>query len=354
MKGMKTKVFVVLSSLFPGVGANRCEPWCADSCMALNGNVQIECGSCAEADGKRCFPGAPGYESWEERANVFRASVDANGQVATQQMEEDGVIERTPKSVVYEAPYYEMAQRRRTEASEAIGAQLGEPLPVPQASPRECSVHACVLIEGDDACADGRPDCTHPLGHLRQIGDQYEHVENATEVDVLSEPFDAQGFWSRALSKSRPLVLRGGTSAATSLESWSDDALLKDCNLTNGAPWHVLVEKQNRITQNDRHPLVPLTFCQFLESYRKPEFHNMLYAVNALPKEGYLRSRLGLPSALQCDALYHALHDARLWMSLGNTTSSLHFDTHENILMQIDGTKDVLLWHPNAVRASPS
>ena len=34
-------------------------------------------------------------------------------------------------------------------------------------------------------------------------------------------------------------------------------------------------------------------------------------------------------------------------MSLGNTTSSAHFDTHENLLLQVDGRKEVLLWHPN-------
>jgi len=27
--------------------------------------------------------------------------------------------------------------------------------------------------------------------------------------------------------------------------------------------------------------------------------------------------------------------------------SSLHFDTHENILMQLDGEKEILLFHPN-------
>ena len=34
-------------------------------------------------------------------------------------------------------------------------------------------------------------------------------------------------------------------------------------------------------------------------------------------------------------------------MSAGNTTSSAHFDTHDNLLLQIDGEKEVLLWHPN-------
>ena len=56
---------------------------------------------------------------------------------------------------------------------------------------------------------------------------------------------------------------------------------------------------------------------------------------------------LSSPELLNCEELYGGLHDARLWMSLGNTSSSLHFDTHENLLVQLDGDKEVLLWHPN-------
>ena len=34
-------------------------------------------------------------------------------------------------------------------------------------------------------------------------------------------------------------------------------------------------------------------------------------------------------------------------MSGGNTTSSLHFDTHDNLMLQIDGVKEHFLWHPD-------
>ena len=342
---------LALAACFVSSVYARCEPWCSDSCTALNGNVQLECDACTSDEGHRCYPGAPGWDSWEERSTLFHASIGAKGQV-TKAVGEDGVIERTSKSVVYEAPYYEVARRRRDAGSEAVGSLLGGPIPVPQESARNCSVHACVLVDGDDACADGLAACTAPRGHLRPIGEQFAHVDDAMEHDGRETPLDAHGFWTTALSKSRPLVLRGGTSAATDLSAWSDDALLTDCKLEDGKPWQVLVEKQNRITQNDRHPLMAgWTFCQFLQSYRTPEYMNMLYLVNALPREGRLRARLGLPSVLRCDALYTGLHDARLWMSRGNTTSSLHFDTHENLLMQIDGAKEVLLWHPNAVSA---
>lgn len=90
------------------------------------------------------------------------------------------------------------------------------------------------------------------------------------------------------------------------------------------------------------------TFCQFLRSYRTPAFYNMLYVVNDLVPHDTLKARLALPHSLACHELYAGLYDARLWMSGGNTTSSLHFDTHDNVLLQIDGAKEVLLWHPNA------
>ena len=94
------------------------------------------------------------------------------------------------------------------------------------------------------------------------------------------------------------------------------------CDLEDGRPWMVLVEKQNRITQNDRHPLMPnWSFCKFLDEYGKPEYHNMLYLVTAITEPGLrLRRRLKLPDPFACDELYKSLYDARMWMSQGNTT----------------------------------
>ena len=339
--------------LFTLTGAQKCEPWCTDSCFALNGNIQIECGGCPE-EGHRCFPGADGWEGWQERR---AAVVNADGTVQQQPRLEDGVVERTAKSLVYETAFYDQANRKRN--ADAVAATLGahwdwEPLPVPQETPRHCEVHSCVLIDGDDACANGRSDdCKAPRGHLRPIGEQWGELDEPREHDVRETPLDAKGFWLGAMAASRPLVLRGGASAITNSSEWSDEALLEDCTLGDkNDSWHVLVEKQNRITQNDRHPLMEgWTFCQFLESFDKPEYKNMLYLVNSIAVPGgKLRKRLQLPGSLACPELYESMHDARLWMSRGNTTSSLHFDTHENMLMQIDGTKEVLLWHPNATQ----
>ena len=37
-----------------------------------------------------------------------------------------------------------------------------------------------------------------------------------------------------------------------------------------------IVERWNRVTQNDRHPVHATDFCTFLERYMLEEFHNML------------------------------------------------------------------------------
>jgi len=280
--------------------------------------------------------------------------VGPNGEVS-EYYDPDAPIESTHNSVVYASVYYDIANKHRDADLRVVGDAAAIdmfefPLPVPQESPRECQVHSCVLIEGDAACADGLESCTGPPGHLRPIGEQFETLLPVAEHNVnTSGQLGAPAFWELALSKSRPLVLRGGSAAISDLAQWTDEALLAECDLEDGRPWRVLVEKQNRITQNDRHPLMPdWTFCKFLEEYSKPEYKNMLYCVTAITQRGLrLPKKIALPDVWACEDLYKAMYDARLWMSRGNTTSSLHFDTHENLLLQLDGEKEVYLWHPN-------
>jgi hypothetical protein len=332
-----------------------CEVWCFDTCLALNGNVQKECNGCSAAEGHKCYPGAEGYDDWHTRAQKPKhVALDAYG---NQIIDPDAPVERTSKSVVYAAKYYELASKKRGDDNRVVGAtqqitDLTEyeeyPLPMPQESPRSCEVHSCVLIGGDDVCANAMPECAEPKGHLRPIGEQSE-MRPAAVHDQAASPLDAPGFWQTAMSKAHPLMIKGGTAAWTNLTDWTDEALLEVCMLSTGRPWNVLVEKQNRITQNDRNPLMgpDWDFCKFLTEYRKPEYKNMLYLVTGIAEKGLrLAERLRVPDVLACDELLHGLYDARMWMSLGNTTSSMHFDTHDNLLLQLSGEKEVLMWHP--------
>ena len=88
--------------------------------------------------------------------------------------------------------------------------------------------------------------------------------------------------------------------------------------------------------------------CKFIRSYTLPEFADKLYAITPLNhNDNRLRDALGVPPAMRCADLFETVRESRLWMSSGNTSSSLHFDTHDNVLMQIDGEKTVLLWPPS-------
>ena len=305
------------------IAHGRCEDWCFDACTELNGNVQRECNSCSGEKGYQCFRGADGWDNWEERAAARRrVTVDANGQAVETGQTDSLVVERTSKSLVYAKVYYEIASEKRSEDGKVVGpsAEVDEfedgPLPVPQESPRHCYVHACVLVEGDDACADARADCEKPRGHLRPIGEQFEEMRPAVLHDMRASSLDASSFWAKSLSKSRPILLRGGTAAWTALESWSDESLKARCQLEGGYPWEVLVEKFNRIVQNDRHPLIGRwDFCQFLDEYRKPEYKNMLYLISSITEPG-CGERGGARMLKTCGARLECWHFVRVAVSV--------------------------------------
>ena len=51
-----------------------------------------------------------------------------------------------------------------------------------------------------------------------------------------------------------------------------------------------------------------------------------------------LTDHIALPDVLACDELSESIYDIRMWMSAsGNTTSSQHFDAHENLMLQARG-----------------
>lgn len=259
-------------------------------------------------------------------------------------------------------------------------------LPLPQPSPRDCSVHGCTLLPSDLECQRNR-SCALPLGHLAPMGEQFAAplpvaeaiapdarralaakpsaaaADGTATTDALTATDAAAAatlpvmtphrFWSEHVAALAPLVLRGG-GAAQEVLTWDDAFLRRHCALEGGLPWRVLVERNNRVVRNDRHPLMYdeannlWSFCDFLDRYGAPEYRNMLYVVTPLTDAGVpLLRYLKLPDALRCGELAGAITGARLWMSGGNTTSSLHFDTHDNVMLQLGGVKEVYMWPPN-------
>ena len=193
-----------------------------------------------------------------------------------------------------------------------------------------------------------------PLGHLEPMGNQFA---NPIDVDEMTSAgssdssggstSEAQQFWRRYVAGYRPVLIRGGSASLIS-EPWDDAFLQRHCRLESGMAWRALIEKNNRVVQNDRHPLMyDWNFCTFIYNYTRPDYKNMLYVVTPLNERGVALPRhIRVPEVLRCAELHQMVAEARLWMSGGNTTSSLHFDTHDNVMLQLDGTKEVFMWHP--------
>lgn len=195
----------------------------------------------------------------------------------------DAPIENEGGSQMYAEQWYVIQMRKRDADGKITGKWKNVtqfetyPLPVPQPSPRECNAHSCVLIEGDDACAERRPDCKGPRGHLRPVGEQNDFT-HVVEWDARKDgPMDAPTFWREHMSKHVPLVIRGGAELATDLKHWKDAALMANCTLVNGNPWGVGVERQSRIVNWDRGPAFDdWTMCDFLEERDKPRWEKAL------------------------------------------------------------------------------
>lgn len=343
------------------VVTSDCGDHCLYPCVELNGPLHVECADCSAEAGHLCYPGASDFDTWKERSEAKLQSTAVGAQGGAERgFTDPDTVELTHKSFVVTDKHYVLATpRRNTSAFEQLAASpevaefIDESLPVPEESPRSCEVHSCVLIDGDDACAEGRLDCDGPRGHLRPFGEQYDLI-NVAEHDMRSERetrVDATYFWRKYVLPYEPVLLRGLAHEITNQSSWTDAALLdKDgrpghakCERENGRPWYVTVEVNNRISHNDRWPLLPdWDFCRFVREYQQPEAPT--YCINSITEDYRgLTKDLGLPRIMACDDLYGSMQDMLIWFSKGNTTSSQHFDTEDNIMFQISGTKDIYL-----------
>lgn len=209
----------------------------------------------------------------------------------------------------------------------------------PRWSPHNCTVHHCTLDLPNDPMR-GR------LGHLQPIGFQSATFPNATqllceEVRSLSRKRRARLLWRESIAPKQPVHLRACDPPHA---AWSSDAALSALD----PDWPVIVEEQNRVTHTHRHPFhANWTFATFLRRYRTRSLHNAHYMITALRPHSKLHGLLlDVESSTSCPEWAFATRDTRVWMSDGNTSSSLHFDTHDAVVMQMHGTKHWVLYHP--------
>ena len=213
----------------------------------------------------------------------------------------------------------------------------------PAQTRRECHVHRCNKLPADARFAARK--CFARRGHLEHMGAQWDMAE--VPRVALSNPGE---FYLRHIAAAQPVVIAGAAHNVTG-GMWSDAFLERMCRLDNeapwfGRPWRAIVEVNKMIVSNTRHPLEQdLDFCSFIRLYSVPENHDKYYCVSPLTDPGVQLGRhMAMPHVLRCPELHESVHDVRLWMSSGNTSSSLHFDTHENLMLQVEGTKSVYFW----------
>lgn len=190
-------------------------------------------------------------------------------------------------------------------------------------SPHNCTVHHCVL--------GGHSGTVH-AGQLRPMGEQWPVKVNVTECATK----DPRTFYKTHFRPKIPCVIK---KAFVVPRIWHADKRLKSVNWSP-----VVVEQQNRIVHSHREPFwVDWSFKDFVGMYRQ----NPYYLINPYVPASLLPAT---PQLLKCARLTRALDHRRLWFSGGNTSSSLHFDTHDNFIQQLAGTKEVFMWHPNEAR----
>lgn len=213
----------------------------------------------------------------------------------------------------------------------------------PTKTRRQCYVHKCDLTEADKK-RERQNRCPPRRGHMQRMGMQQEMVE-APRVRIPS----SRDFYMNYIAAAQPVILANAAKVATRGVEWTDEFLTKMCwNDRFDQPWDVIVEENKVIKSNTRWPYGSGSFCDFIKRYQLPQYRDSMYVINPLTEAGTrLGRQVDIPSVLRCSEVHEAIVDTRLWMSSGNTSSSLHFDTHENLMLQVVGSKTIAMWPPS-------
>jgi hypothetical protein len=220
----------------------------------------------------------------------------------------------------------------------------------PGKTKRQCHVHHCK--DGPRELAQvGKRRSHKRRGHMQPMGQQADMREVPREN--VTSPAE---FYQRFVAGSAPVIVAGAAAEATRGRAWTDEFLLDACTLEassddrfrEGEPWRATIEVNKVIVTNTRYPLRhDWNFCDFIQNYTKPEHADGLYCISPLTDPGVkLGKHVDMPSVLRCGEIHESVHETRLWMSSGNTSSSLHFDTHENLMLQVEGSKTIVFWPP--------
>jgi hypothetical protein len=209
----------------------------------------------------------------------------------------------------------------------------------------------------------------HPIrGHLGSIGTQGD----GKCVKRMKQP-TARNFFKNWLKKQTPVVIKGGAKQFPGFSKWNDTYFKSMCK-----GWYPPIEANKRVVNNDRGPFVSKymtdsrtpdwafeelgtesgkfvdpsegwDFCDFIDHYMKPDWQDRLHCIASIDNDHHgmiMRGDMTLPPFMQCPEIAHRITHINMWMSSGGTSSSQHFDTQDNIFVQVDGDKEVIIFDP--------
>ena len=98
----------------------------------------------------------------------------------------------------------------------------------------------------------------------------------------------------------------------------------------------------NMETKDDDKFNIPksMKLKEFLEIYQNAD----RYLVDEVPLD--MREEIILPLCLRCEEMDRYFFVSYFWFSQGNTSSTIHLDTDENVLCVVKGHKEVLMVSP--------
>lgn len=163
-----------------------------------------------------------------------------------------------------------------------------------------------------------------------------QEQDNWSALEELSETPSWDDFYEKYVRANRPVVLRSHTAKQPAYKLWTDEYLVKHWGKRQ-------ITAEIHKTEVRGGPSEKMSFKRFLKEIYLPQRERELYAVIDFESDAKAKADFKLSEPLNCKEILP--QSLTLWMSAGGTTSVLHQDDAENILMQLAGTKSVMLVH---------
>lgn len=195
-----------------------------------------------------------------------------------------------------------------------------------------CDLHICNSSSAH--LRDTMPD--EFRGHLLPFGKQGQPTEDVEEIEGC---ISGERFLTDYVFRYKPVILRNCYKGVPK-EKWGDREHLRKVSSPKFTP---IVEAQKTVKRNDRGPFfVDKTFHNFLDNYLQKSW----YITGTHSSDQGMRQEFVMPELMRCKRTIQSLEAYAMWMSSGGTESSQHFDTHDNLMIQVQGTKTLLLTSP--------